>query len=100
MLPSSRHASGTAGRILEAKVGNKSIDEQFREQAELIDRRFTDEFRQQAELIDRLFAQRFEELDHRWSPRFASMEAHVSALQRDMAIVREGIGILLKRPPQ
>jgi hypothetical protein len=85
---------------LEAKMGNKSIDEQFREQAELIDRRFTDEFRQQAELIDRLFAQRFEELDHRWSPRFASMEAHVSALQRDMAIVREGIGILLKRPPQ
>ena len=78
---------------LEAKVGNKSIDEQFREQAELIDRRFTDEFRQQAELIDRVFAQRFEELDDRWSPRFANLE-------KDLAIVREGISILLKRPPQ
>ena len=78
---------------LEAKVSSKSIDEQFREQAELIDRRFTDEFRQQAERIDRLFAQRFEELDERWSPRFANLE-------KDIAIVREGIGILLKRPPQ
>ena len=55
---------------LEAKVGGKSIEAQFREQAELIDRRFDDEFRQQAELIDKLFAYRFEELDKKWSPRF------------------------------
>lgn len=75
---------------LEAKVGSKSIEVQFREQAELIDRRFSQEFSEQAQLIDRLFIQRFEELDKKWEPRFA-------ALERDMAIVREGIGILLKR---
>jgi len=78
---------------LEAKVGGKSIEAQFREQAELIDRRFDDEFRQQAELIDKLFAYRFEDLDKKWSPRFAKME-------RDIAIVREGISILLKRRPR
>ena len=78
---------------LEEKVGDKSIEAQFREQAELIDRRFDHEFRQQAELIDKLFAYRFEELDKKWSPRFANME-------RDIATVREGISILLKRRPQ
>ena len=99
---------------LEAKVGGKSIEAQFREQAELIDRRFDDEFRQQAELIDKLFAYRFEELDKKWNPRFVAMEralgvvqgdvgtlkSDVSALQKDMVIVREGISILLKRRPQ
>ena len=119
-----------AGRVaaLEAKVGSKSIEEQFREQAELIDHRFTDEFCEQAQLIDRVFACRFEELDQRWSPRFATMERAIGAVQRDignlkgdvstlkadvgtlkkdvnvlqkdMAIVRDGISVLLKRPPQ
>ncbi len=79
-------ACGMAGKsladrvaALEAKVGGKSIEAQFREQAELIDRRFDDEFRQQAELIDKLFAYRFEELDKngvrdsaRWSERSVS----------------------------
>ena len=74
---------------LEVKVGNKTIHEQFREQAELIDRRLADEFRGQAELIDRLFGYRFDEIDKKWGPQFA-------ALQKDMAIVREGISILLK----
>lgn len=78
---------------LEERVGGKSIEAQFREQAELIDRRFDDEFRQQAELIDKFFAYRFEELDKRWSPRFAKME-------KDIAIVREGISILLRRRPR
>jgi hypothetical protein len=76
----------------------------FREQAELIDRRFDDSFRTQAELIDKLFAYRFEELDKKWGPRFENVErdigtlkADVSSLKKDMVIVREGIAILLKR---
>ena len=78
---------------LEEKVGGKSIEAQFREQAELIDRRFQDEFRPQAELIDKLFAYRFEQLDKNWTPRFAK-------IKRDIAIVREGISILLRRRPR
>ena len=102
-------AKSLADRVeaLEANVGSKAIEAQFREQAELIDRRFDDEFHQQAELIDKLFAYRFEELDKKWGPRFAAMERasgttqrDVSTLQKDMAVVREGIGILLKRRPQ
>ena len=104
-------ANSLANRVaaLEVKVGSKTIEEQFREEAGL---------------IDRLFAQRFEELDKRWGPRFAAMERalgvvqtdvstlktdvsalksilknDVSILQKDMAIVRDGVSILLKRLP-
>jgi hypothetical protein len=88
-------AKSLADRVaaLEANVGSKTIEAQFREQAELIDRRLDDEFRQQAELIDKLFAYRFNELDTKWGPRLVNLE-------KGMAIVREGIGILLKRRPQ
>jgi len=105
---------------LEAKVGSKTLQEQFREQAEL---------------IDELFAYRFEQLGKQLSPRFIAMEGAIGTLQsdvgtlkhdvstlksdvntlkgdvtilqrdvgtlkKDMVIVREGIGILLKRRPQ
>jgi hypothetical protein len=85
---------------LEEKVGHKTIEEQFREQAELIDRRFDEGFRDQAELIDRLFLER----DKKWDLRFGNMEkdvsvlkSDVSILKKDMTFVREGLGILLKR---
>lgn len=103
-LAQARHMAtkSLANRVaaLEARVGSTTIEAQFRDQAESIDRRFTEEFRQQAELIDRLFAQRFQEIDERWRPRFATMERAIGALQKDMVIVREGISILLKRRPQ
>lgn len=81
---------------IEAQLAGKTLEEHFREQAEL---------------IDRLFAYRFDELDKKWSPRFGRLEGavsgldtavtvlktDVSALKKDMAIVREGIAILLKR---
>jgi hypothetical protein len=82
---------------IEAQLAGKTLEEHFREQAELIDRRFDDSFRTQAELIDKLFAYRFEQLDRTWGPRLGTLEQDVSALKRDMVIVREGIAILLKR---
>ena len=87
--------SSLAARVaaLEEKVGNKTMEEQFRDQAELIDRRLDDSFRSQAELIDRLFLAR----DQKWDVRFGRIEKDVSALKKDMTIVREGIGILLNR---
>ncbi|HKY22758.1 MAG TPA: hypothetical protein VJM31_16210 [Vicinamibacterales bacterium] len=74
MLPSGRYTSGSRRAMtpdslearvaaLEAKMGSKTIEEQFREQAEL---------------IDRLFSYRFEENDKKWDAklhaRFASFE--------------------------
>jgi hypothetical protein len=80
--------SSLAARVtaLEEQMGNKTMEEHFREQAELIDRRLDESFRFQAELIDRLFLAR----DPQWDLRFGRME-------KDIAIVREGIGILLKK---
>jgi hypothetical protein len=49
---------------LEAKVGDKTIQEQFREQAEV---------------IDRLFVYRFEEFDNKWDAKF---DAKLIGLER------------------
>jgi hypothetical protein len=98
---------------LEVKVGSKTLEEQFREQAEL---------------IDRLFDYRFDQLGKQLNPRFVGMErtlgvvqgdvstlksdvstlksdvntlkSDVKVLQKDVVIVREGISILLKRRPR
>jgi hypothetical protein len=94
------HAS--YGATLEEKVGNKTIQEQFREQAELIDRRFDEGFRSQAELIDRRFLLVDQRLDGiaidvgALRTDVSALKTDVSALKKDMTIVREGIGILLK----
>ncbi len=87
----------------------------------VLDRRF----REQAELIDRLFLLRFEEWDKRWDAKFdqkmdeklgqleqrleqnlerkleqkleEKLEAKLQPLRGELAIVSEGIKILLKR---
>jgi hypothetical protein len=59
---------------LEAKVGNKTLQEQFREQGEMLDERFL--------------------LVHQ---RLDGIATDVTFLKREMIIVREGISILLKR---
>ena len=51
---------------LEAKVGSKTIDQQFREQAEL---------------IDRLFTYRFEEFDKKWD---AKLDSKLGKLERSL----------------
>lgn len=68
--------SSLAARVaaLEEKVGNKTIQEQFREQAELIDQRFL--------LVDQ---------------RLDGIATDVNALKKEMTIVREGVGIILTK---
>ena len=70
---------------IEAQLAGKSLEEHFREQAELIDERFAVR-------------------DAKWDSRFRTMERDIStlkldvnALKKDMVIVREGVAILLKR---
>ena len=94
---------------LEAKVGSKTIEEQFREQAGL---------------IDRLFAFRFEEFDKTWDAKFdtklaklegkldakfdtrlarlenrldAKFEEKLEPIGADLAAVREAVKIILTR---
>jgi hypothetical protein len=79
-------------RAIEVQLAGKTLEEHFREQAELID-------------------QRFAEYGEKWERRFSRLErdvtglkvdvgtlkADVTTLKKDMVIVREGISILLKK---
>ena len=93
-------AKSLADRVtaLEVKVGDKTLQEQFREQGEMLDERFV------------LVHQRLNEIAAdvgvlkgdvgTLKSDVSALKSDVSALKKDMVIVREGIGILLKRPPQ
>jgi hypothetical protein len=79
---------------LEEKVGNKTMQEQFRDQAELMDRRLDESFRSQAALIDRLFAATFEELDGKWDVKLGEQ---LLPIKSDLGILREGMKIILAK---
>jgi len=66
---------------IEAQLAGKTLEEHFRAQAELIDERF---------------AVRDAPLG-RLQRDVSELKTDVAALKKDMVIVREGIGILLKR---
>ena len=72
---------GMANRSLEQRVS--AIE------AQLAGKTLEEHFRAQAELIDARFAAR--------DARLGRLERDVSALKKDMVVVREGISILLKR---
>ena len=96
---------------------DKVLEPHFRAQAARFDQRLADELRGQAELIDRLFILRFEEWDKRWDAKFdqklderlgllerrleqkleQKLEAKLLPIRDELAVVREGIRILLKR---
>ena len=72
---------------LEAKVGDKSIAEQFREQAEL---------------IDRMLAYRFEESDRKWDAKLETkletkLEEKLQPIRTDLAAVKDAVRLLVER---
>jgi hypothetical protein len=83
---------------IETNLAGKILEEHFREQAELIDRRFDDSFRAQAELIDKLFAYRFDEFDKKLDAKLeVKFESKLSPIRSDLAAVREAVKIILTR---
>ena len=92
---------------LEAKVGDKSLDERFREQVELIDRLFVhhlDEMdrRWDAKLQerDRTWDAKLDERDRRWDAKLEEQfEAKLSPIQRDLAALRDAVTMILSRLP-
>ena len=67
-------------RALETKVGSKTIDEQFREQAEL---------------IDRLFVYRFEESDRKWEAKLETkFEEKLAPIKSDIAVLKTDVAVL------
>jgi formyltetrahydrofolate synthetase len=95
---------GLAGRVadLEAKVGRKSLEEQFRAQAEMLDERFVEVH----ERLDGLAADvGVLKIDvsalktdvGALKTDVSALKTDVSALKKDMAIVRGGMGIILRK---
>jgi hypothetical protein len=73
--------------IIEAQLAGKTLQEHFREQAEL---------------IDRLFIYRFDEFDKKWEAKFdakleTKLDAKLAPIRNDLAAVREAVKIILTR---
>jgi hypothetical protein len=60
--------------MLEKKLGSKTLEEQFREEAELIDRRFLEVY-----------------------SRFTRVDNELAIIRKDLGVVREGVSIILKK---
>jgi hypothetical protein len=83
-------AKSLADRVaaLEAKMGDKTIQEQFREQAER---------------IDLLFVYRFDEFDKRWDEkletRLEPIRTDLNSVKNDVSIIKDVLKIVLERLP-
>jgi formyltetrahydrofolate synthetase len=90
-------AKSLADRVaeLEAKVGNKTLEEQFRAQGEMLDERFVEVHQR----LDGLAADvGVLTTDVRGlKTDVSALKTDVSALKKDMMIVREGVGIILRK---
>ena len=78
--------------VIEAQLAGKTLEEHFREQAELIDERFA--------VRDAKWDARFRNIEQdivTLKADLSTLKGDVGALKKDMVIVREGIAILLKR---
>jgi uncharacterized protein YukE len=98
---------------IEAQLGGKTLQEHFREQAELIDRLFAYRFGEMdkrfGERMDRRFGEmdkrfgekmdkRFEEMDERWNVKLdAKFESNLAPIRSDLAAVKDALKIILTR---
>ena len=64
----------------------------------LEERSVEEQFRGQADLIDRLLIYRFAELDKRWDAKLdAKLEGKLKPMRNDMALVKEAVKNILRR---
>jgi DNA anti-recombination protein RmuC len=91
------------GKSLVARVGAlEGKVAKFESFGKELDKVLEPHFRAQAELIDRLFILRLDEWDKRWDAKFEQkleqkFEARLRPLRDELAIVRQGVQILLTR---
>jgi hypothetical protein len=85
---------------IEAQLGNKTLQDHFREQAELIDRLFAyhlGEVDKRFGQMDRRFEQmdkRFDEMDKAWDVKF---EVNLAPIRSDLGAVKDALSIILAR---
>ena len=89
---------------LEAKVGDKTIEEQFREQAELIDRLFSYRFGEFDRKWEAKLNARFAEFDRQWDAKFdvfdSKLDAKLAPIHTDLAAVKDAVHVILTRLPK
>ena len=114
------HASGTLREVtntsldervalLEKLMGGKTLEEHFREHAELIDRRFAEVHARFAEIHARFTAQdkRFEAIDARFvagnaqfvafHARLEVMDERFNRVDHELAFIRRDLGLVLQK---
>jgi hypothetical protein len=94
---------------LEAQLENKTIEQHFREQAELIDRLFLYRFEGLDKKLEAKLDARLSSLENRLDARLAALgeslesrvdiriEAKVKPIKADLAIIKHAVGVLLTR---
>jgi hypothetical protein len=94
--------------MAEEKLGDKTLQEHFREHAELIDRLVTyrldktlqEHFREQAALFDQLLIHSLDELDKRWDAKLdAKLDGRLKPIRSDLAAVKHAVKVILERLP-
>jgi hypothetical protein len=92
----SMSAKSLAARVaaLEAKVGSKSIQEQFREQAELIDRLFTYRFDEYDKKIDLKLAALEDRLEAKLETK---LESKLEPIRTDLKFLKDTVTVILDR---
>lgn len=94
---------------LEAQLENKTIEQHFREQAELIDRLFVYRFEGLDKKLEPKLDARLSSLENRLDAKLAALgeslesrvdvriEAKVKPIKADLAIIKHAVGVLLTR---
>jgi hypothetical protein len=81
--------------VIEVQLAGKTLEEHFRAQAELIDQRFATRDIRLGRLERDVMAMKVDVRSLKID--VSALKIDVAALKNDMVIVREGIGILLKK---
>lgn len=74
--------------VLEAMMGDKTLEEHFREHAELIDRRFAEVHARFAEIHARFTAQ---------DKRFEAMDERFNRVDHELGMIRRDVGTILAK---
>jgi hypothetical protein len=87
---------------LEAKMGSKSLDTRFREQAELIDQLFLYRFEENDRRWDAKLDARFADFEERLDAKFdakleAKFESKLAPIYADLAAIKDAVRIILTR---
>ena len=84
---------------LEAQLANKTLEQHFRGQAELIDKLFVYRFEELEKTSDAKHDRQSSELQDRVESRFEKADSRLESVQRDVAVIKHAVKAILTRLP-